>query len=244
MCSRVGHARRPLPGGTRVPRTSHACRHRRPGRAPSPPPSAQPDRRRRTADLPDRAGLRRDAGLPRRRAGRPATGSSTASSASPTSARSVSGDELTATLTVTGLRQIGGADIIAHHQRDHRRRRRPGLHRQGHPRPLVRQGVRHEHRPDPRNVLPEQVFTVTRADLVAYAEASGDHNPIHQDEEVALQRRPARRDRARHVHPGAGRPRRRRRGPTAPRSSSSGASSPARSSYRPTAGPRSWSAAA
>ena len=27
---------------------------------------------------------------------------------------------------------------------------------------------------------------VTRADLVAYAEASGDHNPIHQDEEVAL----------------------------------------------------------
>ena len=33
--------------------------------------------------------------------------------------------------------------------------------------------------------LPEQVFTVTRADLVAYAEASGDHNPIHQDEQVA-----------------------------------------------------------
>jgi acyl dehydratase len=28
-------------------------------------------------------------------------------------------------------------------------------------------------------------FTVTRADLVRYAEASGDHNPIHQDEEVA-----------------------------------------------------------
>ena len=38
----------------------------------------------------------------------------------------------------------------------------------------------------PGAVLPEQVFTVTRADLVAYAEASGDHNPIHQDEEVAL----------------------------------------------------------
>jgi acyl dehydratase len=33
--------------------------------------------------------------------------------------------------------------------------------------------------------LAEKVFTVTRADLVAYAEASGDHNPIHQDEEVA-----------------------------------------------------------
>jgi acyl dehydratase len=33
--------------------------------------------------------------------------------------------------------------------------------------------------------LPVQVFTITRADLVRYAEASGDHNPIHQDETVA-----------------------------------------------------------
>jgi acyl dehydratase len=33
--------------------------------------------------------------------------------------------------------------------------------------------------------LEPRAFTVTRADLVAYAEASGDHNPIHQDEEVA-----------------------------------------------------------
>ena len=33
--------------------------------------------------------------------------------------------------------------------------------------------------------LPTQTFTITRADLVRYAEASGDHNPIHQDEEVA-----------------------------------------------------------
>ena len=33
--------------------------------------------------------------------------------------------------------------------------------------------------------LPTQVYTVTRADLVRYAAASGDHNPIHQDEEVA-----------------------------------------------------------
>jgi len=33
--------------------------------------------------------------------------------------------------------------------------------------------------------LPSQTFTITRADLVKYAEASGDHNPIHQDEEVA-----------------------------------------------------------
>ena len=33
--------------------------------------------------------------------------------------------------------------------------------------------------------LATQTFTVTRADLVAYADASGDHNPIHQDEAVA-----------------------------------------------------------
>ena len=33
--------------------------------------------------------------------------------------------------------------------------------------------------------LATKTYTVTRADLVAYAEASGDHNPIHQDEEVA-----------------------------------------------------------
>jgi len=32
----------------------------------------------------------------------------------------------------------------------------------------------------------EQTYTITRADLVAYAEASGDHNPIHQDEEIAV----------------------------------------------------------
>lgn len=34
-------------------------------------------------------------------------------------------------------------------------------------------------------LLPAQTFWVTRADLVAYAAASGDHNPIHQDEQVA-----------------------------------------------------------
>jgi acyl dehydratase len=32
---------------------------------------------------------------------------------------------------------------------------------------------------------PTQVFTVTRGDLVRYAGASGDQNPIHQDEGVA-----------------------------------------------------------
>ena len=38
---------------------------------------------------------------------------------------------------------------------------------------------------NPGDSLPAKTFTITRADLVAYAEASGDHNPIHQDEEVA-----------------------------------------------------------
>lgn len=33
--------------------------------------------------------------------------------------------------------------------------------------------------------LETRTYPVTRADLVAYAEASGDHNPIHQDEDVA-----------------------------------------------------------
>ena len=33
--------------------------------------------------------------------------------------------------------------------------------------------------------LDTQTYTVTRADLVRYAAASGDQNPIHQDEAVA-----------------------------------------------------------
>src|SRR5262245_11034454 len=33
--------------------------------------------------------------------------------------------------------------------------------------------------------LETKTYAVTRADLVAYAEASGDHNPIHQDDGVA-----------------------------------------------------------
>ena len=35
------------------------------------------------------------------------------------------------------------------------------------------------------SALEPRTFRVTRADLVAYASASGDQNPIHQDEEVA-----------------------------------------------------------
>jgi len=34
--------------------------------------------------------------------------------------------------------------------------------------------------------LPPTAYRITRDDLVRYAEASGDHNPIHVDEEVAL----------------------------------------------------------
>ena len=33
--------------------------------------------------------------------------------------------------------------------------------------------------------LETRTFMITRADLVRYAEASGDHNPIHQDDAVA-----------------------------------------------------------
>lgn len=34
--------------------------------------------------------------------------------------------------------------------------------------------------------LPVRRYRITRADLLAYAAASGDHNPIHSEEEVAL----------------------------------------------------------
>jgi acyl dehydratase len=37
----------------------------------------------------------------------------------------------------------------------------------------------------PGDVLPEQVYSVTRADLVRYAGASGDFNPIHWSDRVA-----------------------------------------------------------
>jgi acyl dehydratase len=35
-------------------------------------------------------------------------------------------------------------------------------------------------------VISEQVFTINRATLKAYADASGDQNPIHQNEEFAI----------------------------------------------------------
>jgi acyl dehydratase len=39
--------------------------------------------------------------------------------------------------------------------------------------------------PTPGSTLAPASYAVTRADLVAYAAASGDPNPIHQDPEVA-----------------------------------------------------------
>lgn len=36
------------------------------------------------------------------------------------------------------------------------------------------------------DVIPERVFEIDRALLKAYADASGDQNPIHQNEEVAI----------------------------------------------------------
>ncbi len=41
--------------------------------------------------------------------------------------------------------------------------------------------------PETGEVLAERVVRLTRDDLRRYAEASGDHNPIHQDEVVALE---------------------------------------------------------
>lgn len=38
---------------------------------------------------------------------------------------------------------------------------------------------------NPGDELFSTEFTITRADLVAYAAASGDHNPIHQDDTAA-----------------------------------------------------------
>ncbi len=46
-------------------------------------------------------------------------------------------------------------------------------------------GRREPHRPRPGEVLPGQELTLTREDLRRYAEASGDHNPIHLDDAVA-----------------------------------------------------------
>ncbi len=44
-----------------------------------------------------------------------------------------------------------------------------------------------EQRPGPGQSLPGEELTLTRGDLDRYAEASGDHNPIHLDDDMARQ---------------------------------------------------------
>lgn len=46
-------------------------------------------------------------------------------------------------------------------------------------------GVTTTRRPGPGEALPARSVPITRADLRRYAEASGDHNPIHLSEDAA-----------------------------------------------------------
>ena len=63
------------------------------------------------------------------------------------------------------------------------------------------------------DALQPQTYAVTRADLVRYAGAQRRPQPDPLDRAGRPLGRAARRDRPRHVHPGAGRPRRRPTGP-------------------------------
>ena len=84
----------------------------------------------------------------------------------------VPGDVLTATLTVASLRQIGGNDIIGTSSEITDEQRRARLRDQRHPR--APGGGRRRERPR------AAALHRTRADLVRYAGASGDFNPIHR----------------------------------------------------------------
>src|SRR5699024_859207 len=67
---------------------------------------------------------------------------------------------------------------------DPRRGRCPGGH--GHQRARRRRGGRGMNAlPESGAPLAERAVHLTRADLLRYAEASGDHNQIHQDDAVA-----------------------------------------------------------
>lgn len=48
-------------------------------------------------------------------------------------------------------------------------------------------GAQGSPRPEPGQSLPPQALILTREDLRRYADASGDHNPIHLDDDVARQ---------------------------------------------------------
>ena len=142
-------------------------------------------------------------------------GSCTASSGSPTSGRSRVGDELTATLTVASLRQIGGNDIIGTRSEIPTRAAtssaRPA-------RPSCTAAVSCE----PRRRLETQTYTVTPRGPGPLRRRQRRLQPDPQDRPGRHGGRAARRDRARDVHDGAGRARGRRPGPVVPRWSSSG----------------------
>ena len=102
--------------------------------------------------------------------------------------------------------------------------------------------------------LPEQTFRVTRADLVRYAGASGDFNPIHWNERVATSVGPARTSSRTACSPWRWPPGRSPSGPATPaRWSSTRCASAGRSSCRTTTrapsspcrarSPRSWTTA-
>ena len=114
----------------------------------------------------------------------------------------VVGDVLTATLTVASLRQIGGTDIIG--TTSEITDADGALVCTDHAPPSCTGGRVSAMTPATldRRPTPSPAPTWSR-----YAGASGDLNPIHQDDRGRPQRRAARRDRARHVHDGAGRPR-------------------------------------
>ena len=99
------------------------------------------------------------------------------------------------TLRCRGRRRRGRAG--GHHQRVAGDRRRD--HRRGRAR-VRRQPV------GPGDALPPLSLRVTRADLVRYAGASGDFNPIHWSDRVAVGVGLPGRDRPRHADDGARRP--------------------------------------
>ena len=121
------------------------------------------------------------------------------------------GDRLSATLTVSGLRQIAGTDIIAP-QRDHRRRARSCA------RPRRRSSTRRVRDLTAHDLSPT-TYAVTRA-AGRLRRGQRRPQPDPPGPRGRPQRRPRRRDRARHVHPR----------PAAARTSTSSSASPAGSS--------------
>jgi acyl dehydratase len=116
----------------------------------------------------------------------------------------VAEDVLTATLTVEGVRSIGGADIITTRSEitdesgDHVVTARATLvHRAEAPETAPDRPAARPSEPGPERStagstsweagakLPVRDYAVTRSDLIRYAGASGDFNPIHWSDRVA-----------------------------------------------------------